>query len=287
MLFYHVILSLVFISITFSFLIPMKKLIKKMYMNNIAITDKPQLIIEKDENSVGLTLCNILEYEYKESIASKGSFCFGISGGSMLKMLSNLNGKGNIDWSKCVMTFVSHRCVPLDDDGATYHKAKPLFLQSWIDQGLQVITLTGTTDSEFESNKYEDALKLLPSNILSFNSRGYPIFDLLLIGIGIDGHIGSLYPNLSDVYSPRIILPATSKNGKITMSLSTMLSCKKAIVACAGRSSKAPLGKAFAMVKALEREDETPMTFPASKLRDKAIWLIDESSASLLKTIER
>ena len=31
-------------------------------MNNIAITDKPQLIIEKDENSVGLKLCNILEY---------------------------------------------------------------------------------------------------------------------------------------------------------------------------------------------------------------------------------
>ena len=56
----------------------------------------------------------------------------------MLKMLSHLSGTSTIDWSKSVMGFVSHRCVPLDDDGATYHKALPVFLQSWKDQGLKV-----------------------------------------------------------------------------------------------------------------------------------------------------
>ena len=63
----------------------------------------------------------------------------------MLKMLSNLAVnpamESLVPWDSCTMAFVSHRAVPLDDEGATFHKAKPLFLQSWIDAGLKVCTM--------------------------------------------------------------------------------------------------------------------------------------------------
>ena len=68
---------------------------------------------------------------------------------------------------------------------------------------------------------------------------------------------------------------------KISLSLATMLASKSSVVACAGKSAKAPLGKAEAMVRALESK-ETAMSFPASVLREKALWLIDEDSAVLL-----
>ena len=38
---------------------------------------------------------------------------------------SNLGGESVVASDKCTMAFVSHRCVPLDDDGATYHKVRP------------------------------------------------------------------------------------------------------------------------------------------------------------------
>ena len=55
--------------------------------------------IEKDEKSVGLALCSILKEEYGKAISAKSKFSFCISGGSMLKMLSNLDGSSDIDWS--------------------------------------------------------------------------------------------------------------------------------------------------------------------------------------------
>ena len=81
------------------------------------------LIIEKDEKAVGIKLCDILQEEYRKAVTIKGTFCFGISGGSMLKMLENLDQCESIDFKKCTMIFVSHRCLSLDDDGSTFHKA--------------------------------------------------------------------------------------------------------------------------------------------------------------------
>ena len=144
-------------------------------------SDPPSLIIEPDEVSVGIKLCKILEEEYNRSIQEKDSFVFLISGGSMLKMLSHLKGSKSINWSKCSMGFVSHRCVPLDDDGATFHKAKPEFLDSWMEQGLKVITVTGSSDSKKESSHFIAEFEKLSNTVLPRNSKGF-IFDLLLIG---------------------------------------------------------------------------------------------------------
>jgi 6-phosphogluconolactonase len=246
------------------------------------------LRIEKDEMAVGRALCSILESEYHHAISEKGTFVFGISGGSMLKMLSHLKGHSKIDWSLCTMAFVSHRCVALDDDAATYHKARPLFLQSWMDQGLHVLTPTGTMDAEREADAYESQLAALPSRVLPHSSEGYPMFDLLLIGVGIDGHVGSIYPHsYDDVHSKRVVVPVTEpadKPVKISLSLKAMTTAKSQVIACAGKSTKAPLGKAEAMVRALEHQGETAMSFPASVFRDRATFLIDEDSAVLLKS---
>ena len=75
--------------------------------------------IEQDEESVGRALCETLKLEAAIAIAATGRFSFAISGGSMLKMLSNLADDASVEWEKCSMYFVSHRCVPLSSDGAT------------------------------------------------------------------------------------------------------------------------------------------------------------------------
>ena len=240
--------------------------------------------VEPNEEAVGQELCEMLKLEAMIGIAASGKFTFAISGGSMLKMLSNLSAEDSIDWSKCVMGFVSHRCLPLDDDGATYGKALPYFLQSWLDRGLTVLAPSGTTDAEMESKAYET---MLASNVAR-DADGYPAFDLTMIGVGMDGHVGSIYPNIPDVESTRAVVPITGVDGmgqvstKISLSLRSMLASKTCVVACAGKSAKAPLGKAQAMVRALEAEDETPMSFPACSLREKATWLLDEETAALL-----
>jgi len=240
----------------------------------------PAVIIEQDEVGVGKKLCSILEEHHAAAVARKGSFSFAISGGSMLKMLSHLDGKSTIDWGKCTMGFVSHRAVALDSDGATFHKARAMFLQSWMDQGLTVIAPTGSGDAQKEADADIEAMHAAG---IPFNAGGLAEWDLLLIGVGTDGHVGSVYPALPDVESTRTVLPATSGTGKITMSLAAMRAARASVVACAGKSAKAPLGKAEAMVRGLESAHETPMTFPARALRDSSTWLLCRDSACLLK----
>ena len=162
----------------------------------------PTVRVEADPDAVGRALCDILVQEYEKSVAEKGCFSFAIAGGSMIKMLSYLGGESVVDWSKCTMGFVNHRCVPLDADGSTYHKARPAFLDSWMAAGLRVIAPTGTTDATKEADAYEAALRdALPSD-----ADGQPIFDLCLIGAGIDGHVGSIYLNIPEVESRRPIV---------------------------------------------------------------------------------
>ena len=257
----------------------------------LSASTQPSVLIEADEPSVGAALCTILRSEYEQAIAEKGSFVFCISGGSMLKMLAQLadDRSTGIDWSRCTMGFVSHRCVPLDADGATYAKALPAFLQSWAERGLNVLTPTGSTDADAEAGAYEAAWSALPRSVLPYDDAGFPVFDLLLIGVGMDGHVGSIYPNIPDVDSECVFVPITGRDGmgkistKISLSLAAMRASKTSVVACAGTSAKAPLGKAEAMVRALEAE-ETPFTFPAAALRSTATWLLDTPSAALLTT---
>jgi len=84
-----------------------------------AVVKASKIQVESDERAVGLALCRILEQEYQRSIAEKNSFVFCISGGSMLKMLSHLNGVSGIDWSKCTMV-ANDSLVAVSDQNIIY-----------------------------------------------------------------------------------------------------------------------------------------------------------------------
>eukprot|EP00277_Geminigera_cryophila_P031622 CAMPEP_0173062370 /NCGR_PEP_ID=MMETSP1102-20130122/3776_1 /TAXON_ID=49646 /ORGANISM="Geminigera sp., Strain Caron Lab Isolate" /LENGTH=281 /DNA_ID=CAMNT_0013929025 /DNA_START=46 /DNA_END=891 /DNA_ORIENTATION=+ len=235
--------------------------------------------VEKDVDAVGVALCGYVQAAAKQAIAERGHFALAIPGGSILKMLSVMD-HSTVDWSKTVMAYVNHRAVPNDDDTATHKKAGPLFLNEWQSKGCKVVTLSGTTDASVEALKYQEGLKSLSAEVLPI-VNGLPCFDLMLIGVGLDGHIGSLYPDCPEVEKKgEWVLPVKAKS--ISLSLPVMQAAKKIVVASAGKSDKYPLGKAEAMVRALEA-DETPSTFPAMAFREQATWILDEGAAAMLK----
>ncbi|KAJ1487783.1 hypothetical protein T484DRAFT_2185562 [Baffinella frigidus] len=119
-----------------------------------------EVIVEADVDAVGKRLCAMVEEAAGKAIKERGSFSLAIPGGSILKMLKGLQGKSSIEWDKSTMAYVNHRCVALDDETSTHFKARPLFLDSWMEQGLKVITLEGTTDAPKEAAAYAAAMKV-------------------------------------------------------------------------------------------------------------------------------
>lgn len=220
------------------------------------------------EEDVTTAVHRIVESSAKEAIASRGHFALAIPGGSVLKVLSTLEPSS--DWvEKTTLAFVNHKCVAVDDvSSAIEAQAREKFLNRW---GLtDVISLSGTGDGEKEAAEYESKLKALPDSKLPRDADGFPIFDLALVGVGDDGHIGSLYPNREEidvVDGPWIVAAFMKDPPGISLTLPVMQRAKSTVISAAGKSIKYPNGKAAAMRLAVVDESVTPKDFPASALR--------------------
>eukprot|EP00931_Biecheleriopsis_adriatica_P054823 TRINITY_DN32299_c0_g1_i1.p1 TRINITY_DN32299_c0_g1~~TRINITY_DN32299_c0_g1_i1.p1 ORF type:complete len:338 (-),score=70.40 TRINITY_DN32299_c0_g1_i1:316-1329(-) len=241
------------------------------------------VLIEPDADAVGAALCTEVAAAAKKAVAERGAFSLAIPGGSILKMLaagqSQLRG---VEWDKGALAYVNHRCVTNDDATATHKKSMDLFLSEW--SGLEVVTLGGSAEGAQEAERYEAKLRELSDGKLPRSAEGFPVFDLVLIGVGDDGHFGSLYPGREEIAdeSGRWVLPVDMKSPpSITLSPGVMLAARDVIVASAGVSEKYPKGKSEAMRSAIEG-DEGPSAFPAQVLRGKARWLLDAAAASAL-----
>jgi 6-phosphogluconolactonase len=235
-----------------------------------------------DAAAVGTAVREIVERAATKAISERGHFALAIPGGSILKMLVGCAG----DWTmQTTLVYVNHKCVPMDDaDLATHAKANKLFLSDW--KGCNVILMDGTDDGVTEAASYQTKIKSLSRDVLPISADGWPIFDLALIGVGDDGHIGSLYPNRDEVLrTDAMVLAVLMKHPpSITLSLPVMLSAKEVVVAACGVSEKYPQGKSDGMRRAILDSTETLQTFPASGLRSVATWILDEAAASKLKT---
>merc|ERR1711902_400648 len=124
-----------------------------------------------------------------------------------------------------------------------------------------------------ERDAYEAALHALPESVLPRNEADLPIFDLAIIGVGDDGHVGSLYPDRDEVLErDRWVVSVEMKQpASISLSLPVMAAAKKVLIAACGVSEKYPQGKSEAMKRAIEGA-ETLQSFPAAGLRSSASW---------------
>lgn len=249
-------------------------------------TDVGNVVILKDADAVGQRIRDIVVEEAERAIADRGHFALAIPGGSILKMLTGSDLKNKSWMAKTTIFYVNHKCVPMNDINlATHAKAEKLFLSEW--EGVNVIKLGGSADAEMEAANYEEQMKSLDENVLPIDPEtDLPVFDLSLIGVGDDGHIGSLYPDrdevLSGTYGPWVLPVAMKEPPSITLSLPVMKGGKNTVVAACGVSDKYPQGKADGMRRAIAADDETIVSFPAVGLRDCALWVIDEMAASKL-----
>lgn len=256
-------------------------------MEKTAKTDPKQVVILPDAEAVSKRVQDIVTAAATEAIAERGHFALAIPGGSILKMLVNLPSAS--EWApKTTLVYVNHKCVPMNDEKlATHAKAQNLFLKEWENAGLNALIMDGTSDGTAEATAYEAKIKSLSEHICPRDpATGLPRFDLALIGVGDDGHIGSLYPGREEVLvgpeGPWVLPVAMKDPPSITLSLPVMAGAKQVVVAACGVSEKYPQGKSEGMRRGVAEEEESLVTFPAVGLRGVATWVMDEAAASKL-----
>lgn len=134
------------------------------------------------------------------------------------------------------------------------------------------------------ATQYEGQLLSLKRKILPRTADGgWPVIDLVLLGVGPDGHVASLFPNSQELAATAgWVLPVTNSPKpppeRITLSLPVLNAAKHvAVVALGG-------GKAEVVQRALEVQ-ALPGSLPVQLVRPKAgtlTWLLDTAAAALL-----
>lgn len=239
------------------------------------------------EDDVAKAIHAIVESSANSAIRSRGHFTLAIPGGSVLNILSTLAPCG--DWpDRTTIVFVNHKCVPIDDVASAIEaQARAKFIDTtWSEYTPSVISLDGSEDGVAEAASYERKLRALSTLILPRDvddDGGFPTIDLALIGVGDDGHIGSLYPDRDEINittGPWAVSSYKKYPPGISLSLPVMQRAKRTVVVAAGMSVKYPNGKSSAMRMAIVDENVTPTTFPACSLRECALWILDEANGS-------
>eukprot|EP00854_Cymbomonas_tetramitiformis_P034523 gene34523-biopygen32572 len=192
-------------------------------------------------------LANFTTTAADKAIASRGSFTVALAGGSLVKMLQGIKSVAGVEWDKWHVFWVDERCVPhnefASDPESNYAGAEAALLKDVPIPKSQIYaideSLCQTADSSAAeaAKEYETRLKGLPSDVLPIED-GLPVFDLLLLGFGPDGHICSLFPGhpLLKVEGPWILSIEDSPKPppkRITFSLPVVNAAdQKCFVAC-------------------------------------------------------
>ncbi len=124
-------------------------------------------------------------------------FSIALSGGSTPQLLFRHLAeqyRDRLNWGQLQLFWGDERCVPYESEESNYGNAHRLLLQHVPVRGGQVHPIECTGNAEMVASQYgQEMIDHVP------NENGYPLFDLVLLGMGEDGHTASIFPNRMDL----------------------------------------------------------------------------------------
>jgi 6-phosphogluconolactonase len=124
----------------------------------------------------------------RDAIDERGHFRLSLSGGNTPRPVYQALALMDCRWSKWIVTFGDERCVPPDDSPSNYRMASESFLL--VTSPGEVLRIKGEIAPEEAASEYEAALQHFAKR---FGEKRYR-HDLILLGLGDDGHTASLFP---------------------------------------------------------------------------------------------
>jgi 6-phosphogluconolactonase len=211
--------------------------------------------------------------EARAALAERGEFRIALSGGNTPRpVYAEFSRVGReLPWEKVRFTFGDERCVPPDDEQSNYRMAREnLFAPAAVPEA-SILRMRGEIDPPLAAQEYEDQLNLLATQ------RGEMIYrhDLMLLGMGDDGHTASLFPGTLalEEQSRRVISNFVPKfnTWRLTMTLPLLDQSRHVLFLASGAKNRELLQKVIAG----DRQ------YPAARVQPISghlTWIIGESA---------
>ncbi len=216
----------------------------------------------------------------RSSLQSKESFTVALSGGSTPRRFYDLLGsdpyRGQIEWHRIHFFWVDERCVPPEHEQSNFKTVCDTLLSRVSVPGENIHRIRGEEDPEEAAREYERVIKTF------WRGMNIPVFDLIVLGMGEDGHTASLFPGSEALREEqRFAVPVYRKKPEIhrvTLTLPVLNNASQVLFLVSGQA------KAKVLAEILEGE-EKKSRYPAglvSPAHGKITWLIDQEAAEKL-----
>jgi 6-phosphogluconolactonase len=215
----------------------------------------------------------------REAVLARGGCAIALSGGQtpreIYRRLGAVPLRDRIDWSRLDLFWGDERCVPPDDERSNYRMARLALLDAVPPARARAHPIPCGGDAEAAARRYEETLRA--------HFGGGPCrFDLVMLGLGEDGHTASLFPGSAAADEPgRWVAPARLAGqdfARVTLTPRAINAARTILFLVMGEA------KAAALQRTLEGARD-PSRLPAQLIRPeegRVLWLVDEPAARLL-----
>lgn len=196
-----------------------------------------------------------------------------LSGGSTPRKAYEL--ASSADWSTAKVWFGDERAVPLDDERSNFRMAKEALFDRLAAPPAAIFRMPGELDPDEAAHQYAAEI---------FEHDAEP-FDLLLLGIGSDGHTASLFPGKPEISQRNLLVTGVPEAGlepfvpRISMTVPALVRAKEILFMIVGEDKAGPVKDSFGV-----EDSMTPAGIVARKARGRVTVLLDAAAASKLDT---
>lgn len=240
-----------------------------MQVNPTKLSSTRELIVPGDtQSTIHFAVCHFLKLA-NSSIQKYGKFVVALSGGSTPNAIySSLEKLGSkTDWSRVHLFWGDERPVPPDHPDSNYRAAMNSGLKNLPIPDKQIHRMIAEKNIEKEAENYEALIRQ--------ESTGNTSFDLVMLGVGEDGHIASLFPNTEGLdESSRWVIAneVPQKNTfRMTITYPCIRAAKAVVIYALGKSKQS-------IISQILRSPSTSK-WPASQVGTNShpvLWIVDK-----------
>ncbi|GAB4298666.1 MAG: 6-phosphogluconolactonase [Ignavibacteriaceae bacterium] len=235
------------------------------------------IIIFENKTALAVAFCE----ELIRLLIDKKKFYMALSGGSTPQIVYHLLAeqyRNKVDWNKIHFFWGDERCVPPDDEQSNFGMTKKILLNHIHISESNIHPIDGNNIPEKETKRYSEEI----SKFVKFKNE-LPGFNLIMLGIGRDGHTASIFPDqMNLIDSEKICETAVhpqSGQKRITLTGTVINNADNVIFLVTGKD------KAEILKELVEKRSESENKYPAAKIKPAGgnlKYFADREAAALL-----
>lgn len=218
------------------------------------------------------------------AVAAHGIFFVALAGGNtpreLYLLLAQPAWRSRVPWEKAHIFFGDERCVPPEHPDSNYRMAREVLLEALSLPEQNIHRMAGEQEPHAAALAYQQEIR----RVFSIAGDKLPRFDLILLGLGSDGHTASLFPGTAALHEKEKLVVANYvdklNSFRLTLTLPVLNNAQHIMFLAVGDNKANILHEIFEM-------PDRPIKYPAELVRPTngtVIWLLDRAAANKLQS---